>query len=148
MGGTDDPSNIDELTVYEHRCAHLKLYYQYGKKEDLCAYYMLSGNIEEFRRLYGHLGGKSTQKMRKAAGLNSYGLEPGSERQRSASRKAGLIQGPINAANGHMSKIQKLADCSSAGKKGSSVCRDRGVNAFFDPMLRGEICKAGGRAQR
>jgi hypothetical protein len=50
MGGTDDPDNIVTLSVPEHKVAHLKLYYRYGKREDLCAYYMLSGNIEKFRK--------------------------------------------------------------------------------------------------
>lgn len=43
MGGTDDPSNIIELTVEEHAEAHKLLYEQYGRKEDLCAWKGLSG---------------------------------------------------------------------------------------------------------
>jgi hypothetical protein len=45
MGGTDDPSNIVELTVEEHADAHRKLYEQYGKLEDYYAWQGLSGNI-------------------------------------------------------------------------------------------------------
>jgi hypothetical protein len=34
MGGTDDPSNLIELTIEEHAKAHRKLYEQYGKLQD------------------------------------------------------------------------------------------------------------------
>ena len=34
MGGTDDPSNLIELTVKEHAEAHRKLYEEYGKPQD------------------------------------------------------------------------------------------------------------------
>ena len=34
MGGTDDPSNLVELTVEQHAEAHRQLYEQYGRLED------------------------------------------------------------------------------------------------------------------
>lgn len=33
------------------------------------------------------------------------------------------------------------------GKEGAETCRKLGVNAFFDPVLRNEICVLGGKAQ-
>lgn len=45
MGGTDDPSNIVELTIAEHAEAHRKLYEQYGSKFDYIAYMALSNQI-------------------------------------------------------------------------------------------------------
>lgn len=45
MGGTDDPSNIIELTVEEHAEAHKKLYEKYGKKQDKLAWQGLAGII-------------------------------------------------------------------------------------------------------
>ena len=45
MGGTDDPSNLQSLTVEEHAQAHLSLYEQHGKIEDLWAYQVLSYQI-------------------------------------------------------------------------------------------------------
>ena len=45
MGGSDDPSNLIELTVEEHAEAHRKLYEQYGHWQDKIAYDMLSGQI-------------------------------------------------------------------------------------------------------
>jgi len=47
MGGTDDPSNLIELTIEEHAEAHRKLYEQYGRVQDRRAWMgltkMLSG---------------------------------------------------------------------------------------------------------
>ena len=38
MGGTDEPSNLVELTVEEHAEAHRVLWEKYGKKEDELAW--------------------------------------------------------------------------------------------------------------
>ncbi len=53
MGGSDDPSNLIELTVEEHAEAHRKLYEEHGHIEDYCAWKGLSGQIgkEEIIRL-------------------------------------------------------------------------------------------------
>lgn len=52
MGGTDDPSNLVQLTVEEHAQAHKKLYEEHSKQQDFIAYQALSGQItsEEARR--------------------------------------------------------------------------------------------------
>ena len=44
-GGTDEPSNLVELTIEEHATAHKILYEKYGRKEDLLAWMGLSGQI-------------------------------------------------------------------------------------------------------
>lgn len=143
MGGTDDMDNIIELTPERHAQAHLELYEKYGKTEDLCAYHMLSGRIEEFRSAYGKLG------WLKAWGDKPYKpyhvMSPESRKRFHAA--GGFKQGKINAQNGHMKKIQRLVDHSAAGKKGAAVCRDKQVNAFFDPALRKEISSKGGKVQ-
>ena len=45
MGGTDDPSNLVELTVEEHAEAHRKLYEEHGNWQDRIAWLTLSGQI-------------------------------------------------------------------------------------------------------
>lgn len=52
-GGTDDPSNIVELTVEEHAEAHRKLYEEHGRWQDRLAWLALSGQIgkEEIIRM-------------------------------------------------------------------------------------------------
>lgn len=52
MGGSNDPSNLIELTVEEHAEAHRKLYEEHGHWQDHIAWKALSGQIgkEELRR--------------------------------------------------------------------------------------------------
>ena len=45
MGGTDEPSNLVELTIEEHAEAHRVLFEKYGKWQDNVAWQALSGNI-------------------------------------------------------------------------------------------------------
>ena len=45
MGGTDDPSNLIELTIDEHAESHRILFEQHGKWQDRVAWQALSGNI-------------------------------------------------------------------------------------------------------
>jgi len=51
MGGSDDPSNIVELTLEEHAEAHRVLFEQYGKLQDKIAWLMLSGKTTEGEKL-------------------------------------------------------------------------------------------------
>ena len=44
-GGTDNPSNLVELTIEEHAKAHLFLYETHGRNEDKWAWLGLSGQI-------------------------------------------------------------------------------------------------------
>ena len=64
MGGTDDPSNLIELSIEEHALAHLKLYEQYGHWQDKVAYEGLSGRIgqEELLRLKQGLANKGRKR--------------------------------------------------------------------------------------
>ena len=47
MGGSDDASNIVELTIEEHAEAHRRLYEQYSRKEDYLAWKGLAGLIDK-----------------------------------------------------------------------------------------------------
>jgi len=150
MGGTDDPSNIVELTVKEHAEAHLKLYEKYGKHEDLCAYYMLSGNGEKFRKIYAKLGGLASYKKRKEMGISQLpflGANLSDEYKLKISSKGGKVQGKINAENGHMKKIQKLTDCSVAGKKGGLTTIKLQKGAFGNLEERKKVATKGGKVQ-
>ena len=44
-GGTDDPSNLIELTVNEHAEAHRQLFLKFGRWEDELAWKALSGQV-------------------------------------------------------------------------------------------------------
>ena len=60
MGGSDDPSNIIELSVEEHAEAHRILYEKYGCLQDYLAWKGLTGcvNKEEIIRNISSMNGK------------------------------------------------------------------------------------------
>ena len=60
IGGTDDPSNIIELTVEEHAEAHKVLYEKHGRQEDYLAWKGLTGEIgkEDIINKLRSVGGK------------------------------------------------------------------------------------------
>lgn len=51
-GGTDDPSNLVELTVEEHAEAHRILYEKHGRWQDRVAWLSLSGIMNAEERIY------------------------------------------------------------------------------------------------
>ena len=69
-GGSDDPSNIVELTIEEHALAHKKLFFIYSRWQDEVAYLTLSGQIskaEAIKRaiVEANLGRKDTEETRR-----------------------------------------------------------------------------------
>ena len=59
-GGSDEPSNLVELSIEEHALAHKKLYEEHGRQQDLVAWKGLESEIgkEEFNQLVGSVFGK------------------------------------------------------------------------------------------
>ncbi len=149
MGGTDDPSNLVELTVEEHALAHKELYEQYGKIEDLCAYYMLSGKNQdpEFVRTRASLGGIAAAAARWAKGEPWGFAAMEKELLFEMQSKNGKLQGKRNAESGHMKKIQKMSDLVAAGRKGGITTMARGKGAFADPIERLKSARKGGATQ-
>lgn len=82
MGGTDDPSNLVELSVEEHAEAHKKLFEKHGKWEDELAWKALSGQIEM--------------------------SEASKEAKRQGQILGGKIQGKNSVENGHLSNIRTI----------------------------------------
>lgn len=84
MGGSNDPSNLVELTVEEHAEAHRVLWETHGKWQDFLAWKALSGQItsddlrRELARL-SRLGRQLTEdtknKIRKARALQVFSVE-------------------------------------------------------------------------
>lgn len=48
MGGSDDPTNLIEVSVEEHAELHLSLYLEHGKTEDWVASQCLSGQMKHY----------------------------------------------------------------------------------------------------
>jgi hypothetical protein len=51
-GGTDDPSNLVELTIEEHAEAHRLLYEEHGRWQDRVAWLSLAGIMKDQERIY------------------------------------------------------------------------------------------------
>lgn len=117
MGGSDDEDNIILLTLEEHIQAHWDLHQKYGKKEDLCAYYLLKGDSRG-HEICSKLGGLKSGKKHK---------ESGHMRRVSLSRTT-------------EERIR-------IGKKSANTCRKKQVNSFFDPELRIKAAIKGGEIQ-
>ena len=78
MGGSDDPTNLIEVSVEEHSELHLALYLEYGRTEDWVASQSLAGLMgkEEARRLAtasSNINRVWTKEMRDNAARGSQG---------------------------------------------------------------------------
>jgi hypothetical protein len=153
MGGTDDPSNLVSLTAQEHATAHLALYWLFNKKEDLCAYYMLSGKNQdpEFVRLRASMGGLANQRKLKNQGLSGaelfYGRSVSEEEITMNASKGGKVQGKRNAESGHIQRIQAAQDHVAIGKRSGAKTIAGGRGAFADPVERLKSASKGGKVQ-
>jgi hypothetical protein len=83
MGGTDDPSNLIELTVEDHAIIHRHLWKMYGQWEDKVAWLGLSGQfgkeqIIKLAQSNARRGVKLTEQTKKKMS------ESASKRQRSS----------------------------------------------------------------
>lgn len=98
-GGTDDPSNLVELSIQDHAEAHKWLFIQHGHWQDAIAWLSLSGQmIQEDRMLeFARMGGK-------AGGPKLKGIPKTEEHKRSlrGSRKP---YGPIS--DSHRQNMRK-----------------------------------------
>lgn len=84
MGGSDDPSNLVELTPAEHAEAHRKLYEKYGKQEDYLAWRGLAGYVGKEDIIKEKLSLNSSR----PGGLNTfYGKKHTEETKRKISEK-------------------------------------------------------------
>jgi len=80
-GGSNDPSNLVELTTEEHALAHKKLFFAYGRWQDEIAYLTLSGQIgkeEAHRRVLSktHKGKTISDEHKAAVGKAQLGRKP------------------------------------------------------------------------
>lgn len=79
MGGTDDPSNLIELTIEEHAEAHRILYETYGKVEDKVAWQSLAGLVpkaELMRELHQLGRRKADNVLKEKYGVTNPGQLP------------------------------------------------------------------------
>ena len=146
MGGTEDPSNLVELTVEEHAEAHRKLFEEYGQWQDEIAWKCLSGQITQAEAIIqsvkkANTGRKHSPEVRKAksdamqgSGNHFYGKQHTEETRRkiseSKSGKPSWNKGRScawvaerNIAN-NPSKSPEAKTKMSAAKKGKTWTKD------------------------
>lgn len=134
MGGSDDPSNLIELTIEEHAEAHRKLYEQYGKVEDKIAWQSLAGLIpkaDAMRELH-KLGRSNADKaMREKYGV----VNPG---QLSHNRKASAERTKKLHAMGKLSPPKWIGYHTEEAKKkigaANSLLQSGSKNSQFGTM--------------
>lgn len=127
MGGTDDESNIQVLTIPEHAEAHRLLYETYGKTEDKIAWKMLLSNAEDpdlYKELLSFAGKKSAEKRKKTGPWNKgktgvYSHETLEKMSRANRGKRAWNKGvsnPLSAENGRKGAA-KLAATATGRKR-------------------------------
>lgn len=106
-GGTDDPSNIIELTIEEHAEAHRILYEQYGRSEDLCAWKGLSGQWSKLQIInYLRTGIPHTEETKQKISKAKKGVSLSEDHKKKISES---LKGKKNSDNQKKKAAEKLA---------------------------------------
>lgn len=157
MGGSDDPSNLIELTVEEHAHAHKVLFETHGHEYDRIAWLALSGQLSmsesaqlaqlEGARRGSSLGGAITGKKNKETGHLSNIFQIGldkinslPEEERLEIRKqGGRVQGRKNAETGWISTLGSITGKQNVESGHWAECTKlateakRGKKRYYDP---------------
>ena len=111
-GGTNDPSNLIELTIEEHAEAHRVLYEKYGRWQDKCAWLSLAKQIgeEEIQHMKssngGYHGNKSIAKSKEHRRKLSEAAKGQFKSEESRAKQSASMQGNSNSKN-HSSEEYK-----------------------------------------
>jgi hypothetical protein len=128
MGGTNDPSNLIELTVEEHAEAHRLLYEQHGNWQDYCAWQALSGRIgqEEALRMAQGMANKGKKrspetiaKLKEACRLRTERQRADGTLERANKKRSESLKGHKKSAE-HMENWKKSRRENLAKKKALS----------------------------
>jgi len=131
-GGTDEPSNLIELSISEHAEAHRVLFETHGRWQDNVAWKTLSGQLtiteaqREAQRIGRIEGGLTNVKSGHLQSISSKAGKIGGKTR-------GPIQGKANVASGHWAnctslggkRSHELGNTSKAGKLGCKTTNRR-----------------------
>jgi hypothetical protein len=125
MGGTDDPSNLVELTVAEHADAHRLLYEQHGNWQDKIAWQALSGRIgqEEILRMKQGMGMKGKKHTPEAIAKMQESCSKRTERQRQDGTLEKANRKRSESHKGKKKSTEHLANW-AASRKGHAVSEE------------------------
>lgn len=118
LGGTDDPSNLQELTVEEHAEAHRLLYEQYGNWQDYCAWQALSGQIDRDEAMFiaRSKGGKKPMSEESKAKLRA-SCKLRTERQRADGTLAAANKKRSEKLKGYKKSEEHMANWKASRQK-------------------------------
>jgi len=117
-GGTDDPSNIVELTPEEHAEAHRILYEEHGRWQDKVAWIGLAGLATKQEHVHMLLSeaGKKGAAMRKNTGLKYNRTKPGNYPNRKGANNPSAKEFIVVHPDGTQEQVKALKTwCESKG---------------------------------
>ena len=126
LGGTDDPTNLVELTVEEHAEAHRLLYEQHGNWQDYCAWQALSGRIgrEEILRMKQGMANKGKARTPEQIERYRQGALKRAERQRADGSLEQANKKRSEAMKGKKKSEEHMANW-AASRKGHPVSEEQ-----------------------
>lgn len=133
-GGTDDPSNLVELTVEEHAEAHRVLYEKHGRWQDKLAWHGLSGWIGREKIIkekckLAALNNPHTQVMAtEAARLVNTGRPQSEEHKR---KKARAKYRPVIAEGKYYGSCKAAAEGLGISKSAIAQRLNQGYSVFY-----------------
>jgi hypothetical protein len=118
LGGTDNPSNLIELTVDEHAEAHRILYEQHGNWQDYCAWQALSGRIgkEEALRMAQGMANKGRKRSPETIAKMKEACRLRTERQRADGTLERANKKRSESHKGKKKSIEHMANWSAVRK--------------------------------
>lgn len=105
MGGDDSPENIEYLTPEEHANAHLKLWEDHGKYEDLMAYNFIVTNWLDRQVIDGY--NQSDEHIRKRIDAIDYNIISQKLKGRASPTKGMKLGPPSEETRNKISKATK-----------------------------------------
>ena len=147
MGGTDDPSNLIELTVEQHAEAHRLLYEQHGRWQDYVAWQglaKLDANFDAAKQAIIEGGKKGSAKS------NLRWKDPIEKEKHQKRMKAWREKNPGKTWNGKLYEITHPDGTVEKVEGLRQWCLDRGYNHnnFGNACLRGSVTNGGYKIKR
>jgi hypothetical protein len=125
LGGTDDPSNLVELTVEEHAEAHRLSFEQHSNWQDYCAWQALSGRIgqEEALRMAQGMANKGKKRTDEEKERYSKGAKKYLQRLKDEGRWEDINKKRSKSHKGKKKSAEHLANW-AASRKGHVVSEE------------------------
>ena len=135
-GGSDDPSNLIELSITQHAMWHFADWQLTQTPENFIAWRSLAGLIDDQQATFEaqSLGGKRAVKK-----LQEWWTNQPPERRSEAASHAGKIGGRTNALSGHCARIAGLGGKAAAGRGAKKTNSQR-----WQCLVTGYVSNSGG----